>query len=111
MQDHQQHIYLGEPEEDLIESPEPDQLVVEMDKPVSRRHLRDRRPLGSPRLPANHHGDGHLRVRGRCHQHPSIDAHRAAECRKAKHDPAGSALRGTTARGSPTTNRARYGGG
>jgi hypothetical protein len=39
MQDHQQHIYLGEPEEDLIESLEPDQLVVEMDKPVSRRQL------------------------------------------------------------------------
>ena len=39
MQDHQQHIYLGEPEEDLIESLEPDQLVVEMDKPVARRRL------------------------------------------------------------------------
>lgn len=39
MQDHQQHIYLGEPEEDLIESLEPDQLVIEMDKPVSRRQL------------------------------------------------------------------------
>ena len=39
MQDHQQHIYLGEPEEDLIESLEPDQLVVEMDKPVSRRRM------------------------------------------------------------------------
>jgi hypothetical protein len=39
MQDHQQHIFLGEPEEDLIESLEPDQLVVEMDKPVLRRRL------------------------------------------------------------------------
>jgi hypothetical protein len=39
MQDHQQHIYLGEPEEDLIESLEPDQLVHEMDRPVSRRRL------------------------------------------------------------------------
>ena len=39
MQDHQQHIYLGEPEEDLIEALEPDQLVIEMDKPVSRRQL------------------------------------------------------------------------
>lgn len=39
MQDHRQHIYLGEPEEDLIESLEPDQLVVEMDKPVLRRRL------------------------------------------------------------------------
>ena len=39
MQDHQQHIYLGEPEEDLIESLEPDQLVIEMDKPVSHRPL------------------------------------------------------------------------
>jgi hypothetical protein len=39
MQDHQQHIYVGEPEEDLIESLEPDQLVIEMDKPVSPRRL------------------------------------------------------------------------
>jgi hypothetical protein len=39
MQDHKQHIYLGEPDEDLIESLEPDQLVLEMDKPVSRRRL------------------------------------------------------------------------
>jgi hypothetical protein len=39
MQDHQQHIYLGEPEEDLIESLEPDQLVIEMDKPVPRKRL------------------------------------------------------------------------
>ena len=39
VQDHKQHIYLGEPEEDLIESLEPDQLVVEMDRPVSRRQL------------------------------------------------------------------------
>jgi hypothetical protein len=40
MQDHhRQHIYLGEPDEDLIDFLEPDQLVVEMDKPVSRRRL------------------------------------------------------------------------
>jgi len=39
VQDHRQHIYLGEPDEDLIESLEPDQLVVEMDRPVSRRKL------------------------------------------------------------------------
>ena len=46
MQDHQQHIYLGEPEEDLIESLEPDQLVIEMDKPVSRRRLNGRTIVG-----------------------------------------------------------------
>ena len=45
-QDHQQHIYLGEPEEDLIESLEPDQLVIEMDKPVSRRRLSGRTIVG-----------------------------------------------------------------
>ena len=39
MQEHEKHIYLGEPDEDLIESLEPDQLVVEMDKPVARRRL------------------------------------------------------------------------
>jgi hypothetical protein len=46
MQDHQQHIYLGEPEEDLIESLEPDQLVTEMDKPVSRRQLSGQTVVG-----------------------------------------------------------------
>lgn len=38
-QDHQQHLYIGEPDEDLVESLEPDQLVVEMDKPFPRRPL------------------------------------------------------------------------
>jgi hypothetical protein len=46
MQDHQKHIYLGEPDEDLIESLEPDQLVVEMDKPVARRRLSGRVIVG-----------------------------------------------------------------
>jgi len=36
---HRQHIYLGEPDEDLIESLEPDQLVSVMNLPVARRHL------------------------------------------------------------------------
>jgi hypothetical protein len=39
MRDHQQHIYLGEPDEDLIESLEPDQLVSAMHIPVPRRHF------------------------------------------------------------------------
>jgi hypothetical protein len=46
MQDHQQHIYLGEPDEDLIESLEPDQLVVEMDKAVPRKRLSGRGVAG-----------------------------------------------------------------
>jgi hypothetical protein len=37
--DHQQHIYLGEPDEDLIESLEPDQLVSAMDIAVPRRQF------------------------------------------------------------------------
>ncbi len=40
---HRQHIYIGEPDEDLIESLEPDQLVSVMNMPVARRHLS--RPL------------------------------------------------------------------
>jgi hypothetical protein len=36
---HRQHIYLGEPDEDLIESLEPDQLVSSMNLPVARRKL------------------------------------------------------------------------
>ena len=39
MEDHRRHIYLGEPDEDLIEALEPDQLVSAMDQPVDRRHL------------------------------------------------------------------------
>lgn len=38
-QDHQQHIYVGEPDEDLIEGLEPDQLVSAMDIAVPRRQL------------------------------------------------------------------------
>ncbi|MHB8613480.1 MAG: hypothetical protein ACYDAL_13780 [Candidatus Dormibacteraceae bacterium] len=45
-QDHRQHIYLGEPDEDLIESLEPDQLVAEMDKPVPRMRLSSRAVVG-----------------------------------------------------------------
>jgi hypothetical protein len=37
--DHQSHIYLGEPDEDLIESLEPDQLVDAINRPVPRRRL------------------------------------------------------------------------
>jgi hypothetical protein len=43
--DHQQHIYQGEPDEDLIESLEPDQLVSAMDIAVPRRHFS--RPLAA----------------------------------------------------------------
>lgn len=41
--DHQQHIYLGEPEEDLIESLEPDQLVSATHVAIPRRQFS--RPL------------------------------------------------------------------
>ena len=34
-----QHHYLGEPDEDLIESLEPDQLVSAMDVAIARREL------------------------------------------------------------------------
>lgn len=37
--DHRQHIFLGEPDEDLIESLEPDQLVSATHIAVPRRHL------------------------------------------------------------------------
>lgn len=37
--EHREHIFTGEPDEDLIESLEPDQLVIEMDRPVPRRQL------------------------------------------------------------------------
>jgi hypothetical protein len=36
---HQEHIYVGEPDEDLIEALEPDQLVLAMDRPVARLRL------------------------------------------------------------------------
>ena len=39
MDEHRRHIYLGEPDEDLIDGLEPDQLVAAMDRPVSRRLL------------------------------------------------------------------------
>lgn len=37
--EHQHHIYVGEPDEDLIEALEPDQLVEAVDIPVPRRTL------------------------------------------------------------------------
>lgn len=36
---HVQHHFRGEPDEDLIDSLEPDQLVSAMDRPVPRRRL------------------------------------------------------------------------
>ncbi|MHB8510064.1 MAG: hypothetical protein ACYDGR_15725 [Candidatus Dormibacteria bacterium] len=35
--DHLEHLYLGEPDEDLVEWLEPDQLVAAMEMPVGRR--------------------------------------------------------------------------
>jgi hypothetical protein len=43
---HRQHIYVGEPDEDLIESLEPDQLVSVMDLPVARRRFSRRLSVG-----------------------------------------------------------------
>lgn len=37
--EHQHHIYVGEPDEDLIESLEPDQLVQAVGIPLPRRTL------------------------------------------------------------------------
>lgn len=37
--EHRRHLYAGEPDEDLIESLEPDQLVRAVNRPVPRRHL------------------------------------------------------------------------
>lgn len=37
--EHQRHLYEGEPDEDLIEALEPDQLVHAMDRPLPRRRL------------------------------------------------------------------------
>lgn len=37
--EHQRHLYVGEPDEDLIEALEPDQLVEAVDVPVPRRQL------------------------------------------------------------------------
>lgn len=44
--DHQAHIYLGEPDEDLVESLEPDQLVDAINRPVPRRRLSRRADVG-----------------------------------------------------------------
>ncbi|MDQ6636505.1 MAG: hypothetical protein M3Y62_01815 [Candidatus Dormibacteraeota bacterium] len=37
--EHLRHLYEGEPDDDLIEGLEPDQLVVEMDRHLPQRHL------------------------------------------------------------------------
>ena len=37
--EHLRHLYEGEPDEDLIEGLEPDQLVVEMHRALGRRRL------------------------------------------------------------------------
>ena len=39
MQEHERHRYLGEPDEDLILSLEPDQLVDAVYRPLPRRQL------------------------------------------------------------------------
>ena len=39
MQDHQRHLYEGEPDDDLIVALEPDQLVVAVNHPVPHRQL------------------------------------------------------------------------
>lgn len=38
-EEHVRHLYEGEPDEDLIEALEPDQLVVATDAPLPRRRL------------------------------------------------------------------------
>jgi hypothetical protein len=38
-QEHKQHIYVGEPDQDLILALEPDQLVESVHHPLSRRQL------------------------------------------------------------------------
>ena len=39
VQEHKQHIYVGEPDQDLILALEPDQLVESVHQPVPRRRL------------------------------------------------------------------------
>jgi uncharacterized protein involved in exopolysaccharide biosynthesis len=47
MQDeHQRHVYVGEPDDDLIEALEPDQLVTAVHRPVPRRVLSRRVEMG-----------------------------------------------------------------
>lgn len=38
-QEHQQHIFEGEPDEDLIEALEPDQLFAATHEPLARKQL------------------------------------------------------------------------
>lgn len=44
--EHQRHIYEGEPDEDLIEALEPDQLVYAKDRHLRRRRLTTRAEVG-----------------------------------------------------------------
>ncbi|MDQ6898851.1 MAG: hypothetical protein M3072_04985 [Candidatus Dormibacteraeota bacterium] len=37
--EHLRHLYEGEPDDDLIQGLEPDQLVVEMDRHLPQRHF------------------------------------------------------------------------
>lgn len=46
MQEHQKHIFVGEPDDDLIRALEPDQLVAAVHKPVPRRRLSNRVQAG-----------------------------------------------------------------
>jgi hypothetical protein len=39
LQEHQKHIYQGEPDEDLIEALEPDQLFAAVHQPLPRKQL------------------------------------------------------------------------
>jgi hypothetical protein len=39
VQEHEQHVYLGEPDDDLIRALEPDQLVNAVHQPVPRLQL------------------------------------------------------------------------
>ena len=42
MEDHQRHVYVGEPDDDLIRALEPDQLVTAVNHPVPRLKLSTR---------------------------------------------------------------------
>jgi hypothetical protein len=44
--DHERHLYEGEPDEDLIEALEPDQLVYAKDRRLPRRRLGARAEAG-----------------------------------------------------------------
>ena len=46
MEEHQKHVYAGEPDNDLIRALEPDQLVSAMHQPLPRRRLSRRVEIG-----------------------------------------------------------------